>query len=219
MKSTYLDFTKQIDYDKLQKASQSLLDGNLVVFPTDTVYGIGANPFLESSISNLFHAKNRPLNKPVNVLISNYKMLDSLALNISENEYKLMKAFWPGPLTIILNKSNNVSDTLTSGLNTIGVRMPNNKIALNLIETAGIPIATSSANMSSSEASNNISDIFDYFEDTTSFLIDGGKTDIGIASTIVQFENNQINILRHGSISEFDIKKVLERSWFLCLKV
>lgn len=212
MKSTYLDFTKQIDYDKLQKVSQSLVDGNLVVFPTDTVYGIGCNPFLESSILKLFQAKNRPLSKPINILISNLKMLNSLTLDITEVEYKLMKAFWPGPLTIILKKNTNTPYLLTSGLDTIGVRMPNNKIALELIETTGIPIATSSANISATEASNNINDISHFFEKTTSFLIDGGPSSIGIASTIVKIENNQVNILRHGSISEFDIKKVLERS-------
>ena len=210
MKSEYLDFTNHIDYDKLHEASHSLVNGNLVVFPTDTVYGVGCNPFIDESISKLFHAKNRDFNKPINVLISDLKMLELLAVNISNAEYKLMEAFWPGPLTIILKKNSNISNKLTSGLDTIGVRMPENKIALTLIEEANIPIATSSANLSSTGSATNLNEISHFFEDTTSFLIDGGPSPIGIASTIVRMDNNNVNILREGVISKFDIKKVLE---------
>lgn len=212
MNCEYLGFTKQIDYDKLHEASQSLVDGNLIIFPTDTVYGIGCNPFIDSSISKLFNAKNRPLTKPINVLISNMNMLTDLTSNITDTEYKLMEAFWPGPLTLILKKNENISDKLTSGLDTIGVRMPNNKIALDLIESSSIPIATSSANISEHCAPTQISEIPRDFKDTTSFIIDGGPSDLSIASTIVKIENNEVNILRKGTITEADIKKVIERN-------
>ena len=196
MESTYLDITNSIDYDKLHEASQSLADGNLVVFPTDTVYGIGCNPFSENAIQKLFHAKNRPLTKPINVLISNLDMLNDLAVNISDAEYKLMKAFWPGPLTIILNKNSKISSNLTAGLDTIGVRIPDNQIALELIEDAGIPIATSSANISDYYAPTQIDEVPNNFENATSFIIDGGPSSIGTASTIVKIENNIPYILR-----------------------
>jgi len=212
MNCEYLDFTNCIDYDKLQQASQSLVDGNLVVFPTDTVYGIGCNPFKEEAISNLFRTKDRPSTKPIIVLISSFEMLNSLTSNVTENEYKLMKAFWPGPLTIILKKNSALPTSLTSGLDTIGVRMPNNKIALELIQNAGIPIATSSANISNNAASTTISGIKEIFHNNTSFMIDCGISAIGIASTIVRLEDNHVNILREGTISKFDIEKVIERS-------
>ena len=212
MNCEYLDFTKQIDYDKLHEASQSLVDGNLVIFPTDTVYGIGCNPFIDSSISKLFNAKNRPFTKPINVLISNLDMLKNLVVNITEIEYKLMEAFWPGPLTLILKKNANISDKLTSGLDTIGVRMPNNKIALDLIESSSIPIATSSANISDYCAPTHISEISESFKDKTSFIINGGSSDLSIASTIVKIENCNINILRKGTITEAEIKNVIERN-------
>lgn len=212
MNCEYLDFTKEIDYDKLHKASQSLLNGDLVIFPTDTVYGIGCNPFIDSSISKLYNAKNRPVTKPINVLISNMDMLKDLTAIITDTEYKLMKVFWPGPITVILKKNGDISDKLTSGLDTIGVRMPNNKIALDLIEKAGIPIATSSANISDYCAPIQISEIPKDFKDTTSFIIDGGPSDLSIASTIVKIENNQLNILRQGTITEAEIKNVIERN-------
>ena len=212
MNCEYLDFTKQIDYDKLHDASQSLINGNLVIFPTDTVYGIGCNPFIDNSITKLFNSKNRPITKPINVLISNMDMLKCLTDNITDAEYKLMKEFWPGPLTIILKKNQSISDKLTSGLDTIGVRMPGNKIALDLIETANIPIATSSANISNYFAPTYLSEIPENFKDKASFIIDGGPSNLSIASTIVKIENNKVNILRQGTITEAEIKNVLERN-------
>lgn len=212
MNSHYLNFTKTFDNVKLSQASSALSAGKIGIFPTDTVYGIGCNAFLENSILKLFEFKNRTFDKPICVLISDLKMLDELAVNITDIEYKLIKAFWPGPLTIIFNKNPKVSKTLTSNLDTIGIRMPDHKITQKLIEYAKVPIATTSANISDMPAAINFSDISKHFDGKVDFIIDNGPSQIGIASTIVKIENNSLHILRKGSISEDMIKKVLERS-------
>ena len=137
-------------------------------------------------------------------------MLDSLAIDINEVEHKLMKAFWPGPLTIILHKHPNVSNHLTAHFDTIGIRMPNHPIALQLMQYANTPLATTSANLSDMPAGTNFSDIWKFFQNKVSFLIDDGPSPIGVASTIVKIENHALHILRKGSISEDAIKKVLE---------
>lgn len=212
MEAQYINFTESVDDSKLKQIATSLSFGGIGIFPTDTVYGIGCNAFSEKSISELFKLKHRVPNKPINVLISNLKMLDKLAINITDLEYKLIEAFWPGPLTIIFRKNPKISTTLTANSDTIGIRMPDHQIAQKLIEYAQTPIATTSANLSDMPAATNFSDISKYFDDKVNFMIDNGPSPIGVASTIVKIENNSLHILRTGSISEEMIKKVLERS-------
>lgn len=212
MESQYIDFSKSIDDIKLKQLANALSSGEIGIFPTDTVYGIGCNVFSENSISQLFELKHRVSTKPITVLISNLKMLDELAIDITDSEYKLIEAFWPGPLTIVFRKNPKVSNKLTSNLDTIGIRMPNHKIAQNLIEYSGVPIATTSANISDMPAATSFSDISKHFDGKVNFMIDNGPSPIGIASTVVKFENNSLHILRTGSISEDMIKNVLERS-------
>lgn len=212
MNSQYIDFRRSIDDTKLEILASDLASGKIGIFPTDTVYGIGCNAFMEDSIMQLFQLKHRTPSKPINVLISDLKMLENLTVNITELEYKLMESFWPGPLTIILPKNSKVSNHLTSNFDTIGIRMPNHPIALKLIQAADTPIATTSANISDMPSGINISDIFEDFHHKVSFMIDDGPSPIGIASTIVKIENNSLHVLRKGVISEDEIKKVLERS-------
>ena len=212
MDSQYIDFTTSINEDKIKQLANDLASGDIGIFPTDTVYGIGCNVFSEKSISKLFKLKNRISSKPITVLISNLQMLDELAIDITDIEYKLIEAFWPGPLTIIFHKNPKVSEVLTSNLNTIGIRMPNHIVTQKLIEYSKNPIATSSANISDMPAATNLSDISEYFNGNVDFMIDNGPSPIGVASTIVKVENNSLHILRQGSISEDMINKVLERS-------
>ena len=196
------DYDYIIDYCAIQ-----IKKGNIGIFPTDTVYGIGCDALNISSIQNLFSIKNRNLNKPINVLVSNLDMLKNLIYEINPIEEKLIKNYWPGDLTIIFNKSNIVPDILTSGLDTIGVRMPNNKICLELIEKFGSPIATSSANLADESPDSNINNLLSDFNNKVSFIIDTGILDKNLPSTIVKVENNEIKILRQGDISVEDIKK------------
>lgn len=212
MESQYVDFTNTIDDCKLKQLAYALSTDKIGIFPTDTVYGLGCNAFSEKSITKLFNLKHRDSKKPITVLISNLKMLDELAIDISEMESKLIKAFWPGPLTIIFRKNPKISKLLTSNLDTIGIRMPDHEVALKLIQHSGTPIATTSANISDMPAATRFSDFSKDFNGKVDFIIDNGPSPIGSASTIIKIENNSLHILRKGSISEDMIKTVLERS-------
>lgn len=203
------DFKNKTNNKIINKLSILINSGAVGIFPTDTVYGIGCNAFDEKAITNIFNIKKRDFKKPINVLVSSIDMVRSITSEISDLEYMLMKKFWPGPLTIILKKNKNIPDILTSGLNTVGVRMPENDICLNLITTANTPLATTSANISNNSAIINGEDLLDIFNKKVSFIIDTGISKIGVASTIVSVQDNIITVLRNGSITKDDIKSAI----------
>ena len=212
MKTELFDFTNDYNKSIIVKLGKKIKNGSVGIFPTDTVYGIGCNAFNEDKIKEIFSIKRRDPSKPINVLISDIKMLYDLVENISIEEKKLINAFWPGALTIIFNKKNTVSDILTSNLNTIGVRMPNNNIALTLIKSSTVPIATTSVNISGYTSGINVSDFIDDFNQKVDFIIDNGDTKIKKASTVVQIIDNKACILREGSISQDHINNVLKNN-------
>ena len=203
----YLNCTDIINLDKLKEISEIIKNGGIVVFPTETVYGIGTNGLNKEAISRLYKVKKRPTTKPISLLVSGIDMVENVACNITDMEYKLMEKFFPGPLTIILKKKNIVPDNLTNNTDTVGIRMPDNIIARKLIEYANVPIATPSANISGKPSGTNINTIMNDFKDKVDYYIDGGKSKIGIGSTIVKIENGYPLILREGSISK---KQILE---------
>ena len=203
----YLDCKKNIDLDKLKEISQIIRNGGIVVFPTETVYGIGTNGLNKESISRLYEVKQRPINKPISLLVSSIEMAETIAKDITDMEYKLMEKFFPGPLTIILKKKSIVPDNLTNNNDTVGIRMPDNIIAKKLIEYSNVPIATPSANISGKPSGTDINTIMNDFKDKVDYYIDGGKSKLGIGSTIVKLENGYPVILREGSISK---KQILE---------
>lgn len=208
MDTKYIDFTNNYNNDDLITCANELKTGNIGIFPTDTVYGIGCNCFNINAIDNLYKVKQRNYNKPINVLVSDIDMVNKLVTDINPIEQKLMEVFWPGSLTIVFNKSKIVPDLLTSNLNTIGIRMPNNKICLDLINKLGNPIATSSANIADEEPLKSINDkLITDFNNKVSFVIDEGYIKNGIPSTIVKVENNEVKILRQGDIT---LKKIME---------
>ena len=191
----------------LEKASEFIKQGKIVVFPTETVYGIGANGLDEKAVRKLYEVKKRPLNKPISLLVSNMEMVKAIAKDITEVEYKIMEKFFPGPLTIILKKKDIVPDIVTAGQETVGVRMPSGEIARKLVELSGVPIATPSANISGQPSGTNLSEIKEHFEENVDFYIDGGNSELGISSTIVQVIDGKIKILRQGSITLEQIEK------------
>ena len=203
----YLDLRKDKDYTKLDEPAIILRNGGVVVFPTETVYGIGANCFDIEAVKRIYKIKNRPFNKPINLLVSNIDMINQVAKDITELEYAIIKKFFPGPLTIILKKKDIVPNIVTANGDTVGVRMPANEIALKLIEKAGVPLATPSANISGRPSGINIDDIMNDFKDKVNYFIDDGPSKIGYASTIVQVIDGVPHILRQGSITEEEIKK------------
>ena len=204
----YLDLTNNIDYTKLKKPAEIIKSGGIVIFPTETVYGIGVNGLDEKAIKKLYEVKQRPLNKPISLLVSNMDMIKKVAKDITKLEYLLIEKFFPGPFTIILKKKDIVPDVLTANNDTVGVRMPANKIALELIEYSGVPIATPSANISGQPSGTNLKDIIKDFNGKVDYFINGGQSEIGLASTIVQVIDGVPRILRQGSIKEEDLQNL-----------
>ena len=155
----YFNFEEKSDYTKLNKPADIIRNGGIVIFPTETVYGIGTNGLDENAIKKLYIAKQRPINKPISLLVNSIEMINQVSRHITKLEYALIKEFFPGPLTIILKKKDIVPDILTANSDTVGIRMPSNEIALKLIEYAGVPIATSSSNISGRPSGTNLKDI------------------------------------------------------------
>jgi len=205
----YLDFKNITEYEKLREPAEIIRNGGLVVFPTETVYGIGTNGLDEKAIERLYKVKKRPLDKPISLLVSNMEMVEKLAKDITSIEYKLMDAFFPGPLTIILKKKEIVPNILTANTDTIGIRMPDAEIARKIIEYANVPIAAPSANISGKPTGTNIESIIEDFGENVDFYIDDGESRLGIGSTIVKVEDGIPKILREGSISKEEIEKII----------
>lgn len=206
--NNYLDFKNNIDYTKLKEPAKIIKDGGIVVFPTETVYGIGVNGLNKNALKKLYEVKQRPLNKPISLLVNSIEMINQLTKNITKLEYALMKEFFPGPLTIILQKKDIVPDILTANSDTVGIRMPSNKVTLKLIEYAGVPIATPSANLSGKPTGTNFKDIIKDFDGKADYFIDGKISKTGFASTIIKVTDGIPNILRQGPITEEQIKKM-----------
>ena len=207
----YLDLKKDKDYTKLKEAAKVIKNCGIVVFPTETVYGIGANALNEGAIKKLYKVKNRPLDKPISLLVSNIDMIEQVTKDITKLEYALIKEFFPGPLTIILKKKEIVPNIVTAGGNTVGVRMPKNDIALKLIGYTGVPIAAPSANISGNPSGVELDTIMKEFVDKVDCYIDGGKSKIGVASTIVQVIDEVPHILREGLITQKQIEEVCNK--------
>ena len=207
----YLDFKEKIDYTKLKEVARTIRQGGIAVFPTETVYGIGTNGLKENSVKRLYEVKQRPLNKQISLLVNGINMINEIAQEITDLEKALIKEFFPGPLTIILKKKDTVPNIVTANSNMVGVRMPSNEIALKLIEYAGVPIATPSANISGKTSGTNMEDIMKDFEEKVDYFIDDGPSKIGISSTIVQVIDGVPHILRQGKITEEQINKVKEK--------
>lgn len=207
----YLDFKEKIDYTKLKEVARTIRQGGIAVFPTETVYGIGTNGLKENSVKRLYEVKQRPLNKPISLLVNGINMINEIAQEITDLEKALIKEFFPGPLTIILKKKDTVPNIVTANSNMVGVRMPSNEIALKLIEYAGVPIATPSANISGKPSGTNMEDIIKDFEEKVDYFIDDGPSKIGISSTIVQVIDGVPHILRQGKITEEQIMNIYKK--------
>lgn len=206
MKSKYIELKNNNKYEKIKLAAESIKNGKLVLFPTETVYGIGANALDEKAVKDIFIAKGRAQDNPLIVHIANIEMLDKLVQNVGEIEQKLMKTFWPGPFTIVLEKNPIIPDVITGGLNTVAIRMPSNEIARKLIEYSNLPIAAPSANVSGKPSGTLVEDIIDELDGKVDYIIDSGKVDIGVESTVVRVVDGVVHILRPGKITPEDIQ-------------
>lgn len=199
MKTTIYDWKNKIDENELKNTIDVINNGGIVIFPTDTVYGIASNIDDEKAISNLFELKGRNDNKPICVLTSSVNKIEKVAY-IKNKELELITKYMPGALTIILDKKEDISNRLTSNLQTIGVRIPNNEIALNILKYIEKPLATTSANLSGNQPATKLEELVDEFNGKVDIIIDGGITDLKQSSTIIKVENNEIKVLREGTV-------------------
>lgn len=204
----YLDIRNSEEYKKLEEAAEIIKQGGIVLFPTETVYGIGGNGLNEKAVAKIYQAKGRKPENPINLLVCNQEMVESITKEITPLEYKLMKEFFPGPFTIILKKKEIVPNIVTANRDTVGIRMPSGEIAKKLVEYAGVPIAAPSANLSGKPSGTNLEDILGEFEGKVDYIINGGESEIGIESTIVRVIDEVPHILRPGAVTEEQIKKV-----------
>ena len=198
------------DWDKqLDEAAEVLRSGGLVAFPTETVYGLGANALDEKAVKNIYKAKGRPADNPLIVHISDITALDGLTSSIPTAAPGLMKAFWPGPLTLVFPKSDRVPDIITAGLDTVAIRMPSHPIALELIRKAGVPVAAPSANSSGKPSPTLAKHVVEDLSGKIDIIIDGGNSMVGLESTVLDIVTEPAIILRPGGITHEHIRQLL----------
>ena len=208
MKSKYANLKQNCDINKIREAAEEIKNGNLVLFPTETVYGIGANALDKNAVNKIFEAKGRASDNPLIVHICDIDMLDNLVKEVGQIEQNLMDNFWPGPLTIIFDKKEGVPYSVTAGLETVGIRFPSNKVAQELIKLSKLPIAAPSANVSGKPSGTKIEDIIDELDGKVDYILDSGMVDIGVESTVVRVIDNKVHILRPGKITKEDIESL-----------
>ena len=195
-----------IDSEKLEIACKTLRDGELVAFPTETVYGLGGDALNETAAKRIYAAKGRPSDNPLIVHVAETEDVNKIASEVPEMAKKLMDKYWPGPLTMVFKKKDIVPDGTTGGLDTVGVRMPSNKIARELIRQSGILIAAPSANVSGRPSPTKGEHVIFDMEGKIPVIIDGGDVGIGLESTIVDVTGDIPTILRPGYITKEMIK-------------
>ena len=201
----YYNWREKTNTEELKVICNLIKNGELVIFPTETVYGIGANALDKDAVSKIFIATGRPADNPLIVHIADKRDIEKYVREITPVEQKLIDTFMPGPFTLILPKKDIIPDIVSGGLDTIGIRMPSNVIARGIISFSGVPIAAPSANVSGRPSGTSIEDIRKELEGRVSAIIDGGETEIGLESTVVKVIHEIPVILRPGKITDKDI--------------
>lgn len=208
MKNIY-DWKDEIKENELNNVIDILRNNGLVILPTETVYGLAASTFSDEACKKIFIAKGRAQDNPLIVHVANKQMIYDIVEKPNEIEEKLIDSFMPGPFTLILNKKPCICDTVTCSSKTVGIRMPDHPIIHKVIEQSNIPLAAPSANISGKPSGTCIDDIKDEFNGKVDLIVDGGKCNIGIESTVVKVIDDIPVILRPGFVTEDDIKNVI----------
>jgi len=196
-----------LDNSEIENVAKVIKSGGLVVYPTDTLYGLGADPFNDSAVKKVFISKNRPFDMPLSVAVSDVRMLESIAV-LNDSARRLISKFLPGPLTILLTKKPSISDLLSSGDNQIGIRIPNHPLALKMIKKVG-PVITTSANLHSHPGPMTIDMAKKDLGNAVELYVDCGKTKCQQGSTIVDVSEGEAAIVRAGVISKEEILNAL----------
>jgi L-threonylcarbamoyladenylate synthase len=202
---------QKLEIEKIRMAADFIKKGGLVAFPTETVYGLGADALNPRAIVALFKAKRRPPDNPPIVHVADVKDVYKLAIEVSPKAEKLMKIFWPGPLTLILKRSEIVPDVTVAGLDTIAVRMPRHDVALALVRESGCPIAAPSANLAGKPSPTTAEHVLEDLDGRIDAVLDAGPTQIGVESTVLDITVDPPQILRPGGTPYEELKKVLGR--------
>ena len=212
MKTEYVDLRDGKDVKEgLYKAAEIIKNGGLVAFPTETVYGLGANGLDENIVPKIYEAKGRPSDNPLILHISEFDEIKSIVKEIPDVAFVLADEFWPGPLTMVFKKSAIVPYRTTGGLESVAVRMPSNKIAREFIKAAGVPVAAPSANSSGRPSPTKAEHVLSDLDGKIDMVIDGGTVDIGLESTIVDVTGEVPVILRPGFITEEMLSEAIGR--------
>ena len=201
--------SEQPDTEKIHIAANIIRKGGLVAFPTETVYGLGADAFNPKAVLKLFKAKKRPLDNPPIVHVENIGDVHRLAEQVPPKAERLMKEFWPGPLTLVFKRSETVPDVTVAGLDTIAVRMPQHPVALALIRESRCPIAAPSANLAGKPSPTSAEHVFDDLNGRIDAILDGGPTRIGVESTVLDLSVDPVLVLRPGGTSLEALRRVL----------
>jgi len=209
MKTDIIKLSYKNQQKVAERGAEVIRSGGLVVFPTETVYGLGANALDGQAVKKIFIAKGRPSDNPIIVHIATLSQLEQLAKNISPLEQKIIKEFWPGPLTIILKKHKDISSVVSGGLSTIAVRMPAHSFARNLIRKSGVPIAAPSANLSGRPSGTLGEHLALDLSGKVDVIVDAGPTKIGLESTVIKVTGNKVQILRPGAVTEEMLQKIV----------
>lgn len=199
----------------IHQAARLLKAGKLIAFPTETVYGLGANAFHADAVARIFEIKRRPRFDPLIVHIAHFQSLAQVAREVPKDAEVLMERFWPGPLTFILPKNSALPELVTSGLPTVAVRMPSHPVALSLISLAETPVAAPSANPFGSLSPTEASQVAASLKYGIDLILDGGHTPLGLESTIIKLEAGMIIVLRPGAVTMEDLEKATGKKIYI----
>jgi len=193
----------------INKAVKEIKSGNVVGLPTETVYGLGADALNENAVLKIYGTKERPAFNPVIVHVYDINYFEKYAENIPDEAFKLAEKFSPGPLTFVLKKKRVIPDIVTAGNDSVGLRIPSHPVFREVLKETKLPIAAPSANRSGRISPTSAEDVLSELEGRIKYILDGGRCEIGIESTIISFLNDDVKILRHGFVTKEDIEKVI----------
>lgn len=204
---------------KIALAVSEILKGNVVALPTETVYGLGANGLNKNAVLKIYEVKKRPHFNPLILHMYSIDELKNYAKHIPDEVYKLAEVYSPGPVTFVLEKKSNIPDIVTAGLDSVAIRFPSHRMFRRVLKECGVPIAAPSANMFGRISPVTARDVYKELKGKINYILDGGKCEVGIESTVISFLNNRIKILRPGFITGTDVEKILEKKISECGKV
>ncbi len=198
------------DIEAIKSAAKAIKEGKLVIFPTETVYGLAADPFNPNAVNMVYEAKGRDSRVALPLQIANIAQLDIVVSNVTEVVKKLGDKFWPGPLTLVLPKNKNISYKITGGRDSVGVRIPDNPIAQMILNEYGGPIIATSANKSGEKSPENAEEAIIQIGNYVSVMLDGGECKYGVSSTVVDLTTNPPKLLRRGIINIEQLRNIIE---------